>query len=344
MVNSLFAQISDVSPALLKQWGIPVLIFVAVTAAVWLVARMVVRRPRSEEEPDEGLFGGLTPALAAQLPESEKEQRDFRLLMRQAGLYRSAARTTIYALRFVLLLVPLVVAGTWAALADTQHTWKILGLGILVAAGLSVLPRLYVFFRRRRRMARIREGLPDTIDMLSMCLSGGLPLNESLQHVTRQTAYRELAEELTILRRQTEVGNLRQALADFALRVDLPEVRQLSNLLLRGSVLGNELSGSLNKQADHLRTARKQAATALANKVPVKLVLPLMFCFAPAALILLTAPAILELRDFMVPPASSQAAAREGFGSGAVVRSVRGLRSPSAPVVAAPDVETSPGR
>lgn len=337
MFDSLLTRIGNLPPTVLTQWGIPALIFVVVTAVVWTVARLAFRRKPAEDELDEGLFGGWTPALASQLPESEKEQRDFRLLMRQAGLYSPAARASVYALRFVLLLVPLVVAGTWAALADTHQTWKIVALGVFVAACLSVVPRLYVFFRRRRRMARIREGLPDTIDMLSMCLSGGLGLSESLQHVTRQTSYRELAQELTILRRQTEVGSLKNALADFSRRVELPEVRQLSNVLLRGSLLGNELSGSLNKQADYLRTARKQAATAQANKTPVKLVLPLLFCFAPAALILLTAPAILELRDFMIPGQSTRDATRGGFGTHASVRSVKGMTNPSAPVVAGPE-------
>jgi tight adherence protein C len=262
--------------------------------------------------------------LAAQLPETQKERRDFQLLLRQAGLYSRSARITIYALRFVFLIGPMIAAGVWAVMAPPNQTWKILFGGAMAAAALSVAPRLYVFFRRRGRLRRIRQGLPDTIDMLSMCTSGGLGLSESLDHVASQLdAYPELVQELQILKRQTEVSSLKQALADLCLRVDLPEVRQLCGLLTRGTRLGTQLAGSLNEQADHLRVARRQAATAQANKTPVKLVFPTLFCFAPAALILLIAPAMLELRDFLTP--TGQASQGTVFGTGQIIDAIQGL-------------------
>lgn len=358
---SLFAWLTFGSTLSLlgASWAIPVLVFVGTAAVSWLTAGALVRRPRREESrlrriapqkleetAGEGLFGSLTPALAAQIPESEKEQRDFQLLLRQAGLYGPAARSTIYALRFVLLILPLVAAGVWAVMAERPQTWKIVGIGLMAAAVLSIIPRLYVYFRRRRRMVRIRQALPDTLDMLSMCTSGGLGLSESLDHVASQlTSHPELAQELTILKRQAEVGSLKHALADFAIRVDLPEVRQLSNLLTRGSRLGIELSGSLNEQADHLRTARRQAAMAQANKTPVKLVLPILFCFAPAALILLTAPAILELRDFLVPSQPTEMQLGEAFGTHAIVETLQDLdQSADVPLIGQPEGLQEPGR
>jgi len=275
-----------------------------------------------------GLFGPLTSALASQIPESAKERRDFGLLLRQAGLYHPAARISIYALRFVLLVVPMLVAGVWAVAAEPDQTWKILLIGGLAAGALSITPRLYVFFRRRRRLERIRQGLPDTIDMLSMCSSGGMVLGDSIDHVADQIhGYPELAQELRILKRQAEVGSLDQALVDFSIRADLPEARHLASLLTRGSQLGTQLAGSLNEQADHLRVTRRQMATAQANKTPVKLVFPILFCFAPAALIMLTGPAVLELRDFFRP--SQESALGQGFGSGAIVDTMETLEQPT---------------
>lgn len=326
-------------PTFWADWGPTILVFVLATVGFYLVGRLLTRRSKREEmrlreirgpspeddEPGEGVFGPLTEALAAQLPETEKERRDFQVLLRQAGLYSRTARITIYAARFVLLIVPMIAAGVWAVIAEPDQTWKILFGGAMAAAVLSIIPRLYVFFRRRNRLQRIRQGLPDTLDMLSMCTSGGLGLSESLEHVAEQiAAYPELAQELRILKRQAEVSSLKVALSDFCLRVDLPEVRQLAGLLTRGTKLGSQLAGSLNEQADHLRVARRQAATAQANKTPVKLVFPILFCFAPAALILLTAPAILELRDFLVP--GREAAPGEVFGTGQIVEAIQGLQ------------------
>ena len=98
-----------------------------------------------------------------------------------------------------------------------------------------------------------------------------------------------------------EVGSLRMALADWAVRIDTPEVRQVATLLTRGDALGTTLSGSLMDQADHFRTAKKQLATLHANRMPVFLTFPLLFCFAPAVLIVLMTPAFLQLSEFLNP-------------------------------------------
>lgn len=293
-------------------WALPPLIFVVVGLVVFLLGRILLNgssrreqrlrelRGESPLDADEGLFGPLTPALAAQIPESEKERRDFQQMLRKAGIYSRGAPQTIYALRFVLTVVPLIITGICLLLMDRRWTVPILATGGITTALLFTVPRMYVFVRRRQRMQRIREGLPDMIDMLSMCVSGGLGLGASLENVARRmNAYPECAMELLLLKRQSELGSIKRALADFAERVDLPEASQLASLLARSSNLGTELVGSLASQADQLRLARRQAAATAANKTPVKLVFPIMFCLAPAVLILLTAPAVMQLREFV---------------------------------------------
>ncbi|NQT41535.1 MAG: type II secretion system F family protein [Planctomycetes bacterium] len=335
---------------LTSPWGSMVLVFVISTAAfvlvTWLITRKSRRAARRLEQmsPEEleatraygGFFGSLTPALAAQMPESAKDSRDFGKLLRSAGLYKRSSKATIYAFRFLLLFVPLVATGFWALLAPEDQLLKILIIGGAASGILSTLPRLYVFFRRRARAQKVRCGLPDTIDMLGMCIGGGLSVSESLEHVAGQlTAYPELAEELMILKRQSDVGSLKLALADFSARVDLPEVRHLAGVLTRGTRLGTKLAGSLAGQADHLRASRRQMATQQANKTPVKLVLPLLFCFAPAALILLTGPAMLDLRDFLIPDQDSVADATPGeqFGTEGITKTLQRLEAPIAPTV-----------
>ncbi|MBN1911728.1 MAG: type II secretion system F family protein [Pirellulales bacterium] len=341
-MNTLLLSMNNLASVDWADVGTSVLIFAAGSVSFFLLGKLLLSRPgRSRDASPANPFDDsdndrLLDALAAQIPESKKERHDFQLLLRQAGIYHPRARTTIYALRFVLLFVPLVATGVFAVLAETERTVPILVIGGLTAAGLSIVPRLYVFFRRRARLQRIRSAMPDVLDMLSMCSGGGLGLGESLEHVSSQlVGCPEMTQELEILRRQAEMGSLRSALADFARRVDLSEARQLAGLLTRGAHLGTQLAGSLNDQADHLRMSRRQTATARANKLPVKLVFPILFCFAPAALILLTAPAMLELHDFLRPRATSDAAPGDGFGTGAVVRTMDRLDQsldPGAPV------------
>lgn len=327
--------------ALWNEWGLSLLAFLSVVSLTLLARQFWLWRQKKlasqlppekpivvDPETDEpGAFGALTPALAAQIPESTKESRDFQLLLRQAGFYQPSARNTIYAFRFLFLITPLIIAGTCAVLAEKEWTWHILGAGVLAAAILSIIPRLYVFFRKKARYEQIRSGLADTIDMLSMCLTGGLSLLESLEHVAGQLgAYPALAEELRLVKRQAEVSSLKLALEDLTRRVDIPEIRQLVAVLTRGTQLGSQLASSLHTHADHLRTALRQSALARANKAPVKLVLPILFCLAPAALIILTAPALLELRQFFSTEAQGMTGGRGvTFGTNSIVDTIRQL-------------------
>ncbi len=306
-----------------------VLVGIAVGGLILLVGLLLrglfsLGRSRSPH----GVFGPFTHALASQLPESQKETKDFAHLLRQAGLYSPSARTSIYALRFALLLVPLLVAGVLAITLPPEWTTQILIGGGLAAGALSIIPRLYVYFRRNSRLREIRNGLADMMDMLSMCLGGGMPLSPSLDHVARNLeTYPALSEELQILKRHAEVGSMKIGLQDLAERVDMPEMRQVTSLLGRGEQLGTRLSASLLDQADHFRATRRQRATLHANRSPVILTLPLLFCFAPAVLILLMAPAMLELTDFIRPPDGQESVleGNETLGTGRILRTLNNL-------------------
>jgi tight adherence protein C len=255
-----------------------------------------------QQEPSGGIFGAWTEAFASQIPESEKEHREFGAILKQAGFYSKTARASVYAYRFLLLVFPLICAGLLAIASPARDTWKILFIGGVAAAILSIIPRLFVWYRRKVRLAQINGGLADMLDMLSMCLGGGMSISASLEHVAKNlTNYPALSDELFIMRRQAEVGSLRMALVDFSNRIDTPEVRQVSTLLARGEALGNSLNGSFLDQADHFRMAKKQLATLQANRMPVLLTFPLLFCFAPAVLIILMSPALLQVSEFLNP-------------------------------------------
>jgi len=322
------------APTWLQQPGAWISIVGGLAVAL-VVLRMLMKRgaaataqPARNPAAGGGVFGPLTEALAGQIPESEKEHKEFGAMLKQAGMYSRTARASVYAYRFLLMTFPLFCAGLLAVFSPRGQTWRIMIGGAIIAAALSIIPRLYVWYCRRVRLAQINGGLADMLDMLSMCLSGGMSISASLDHVSKNLGgYPALAEELQILRRQTDVGSLRIALADFSNRIDTPEVRQVATLLSRGDQLGTSMSGSLLEQADHFRTARKQLATLQANRMPVFLSFPLLFCFAPAVLIILMSPSMIQLSDFLNPasPADNPLANNQSLGAAALSQSISNL-------------------
>ena len=303
---------SNLGPDVWQKPGVWIVAGCAGVVALLLLRMLFKRGPQSSREVDSranasgGVFGPLTGALAAQIPESEKEHKEFGQLLKQAGMYSPTARASVYAYRFLLLAFPLLCAGILAIAAPPPQAWKFLVGGGLVAMLLAIIPRLYVYFRRQNRLREISRGLADMLDMLSMCLGSGMPLSASLDHVSKNlVSYPALAQELQIMRRHSDVHSLRLALSEWANRLDTPEVRQVASLLARGDQLGVSLGGSLMDQADHFRTTRRQMATLEANRTPVLLTFPLLFCFAPAVLILLMSPAFMQLSDFFTGKNSS---------------------------------------
>jgi tight adherence protein C len=204
------------------------------------------------------------------------------------------------ALRTVLIFLPLLAAGVFALFTDTvdQAAWIWGGAAVLAMLGYS-LPRVYLHFRGKARMHKIERGLPIAIDMLTLCLTGGLNVLNSLQRVVKELhlAYPILAYELEIVRQQAELRSLEFALTQFADRVGLPHLRNLLVILSQSENLGTDAVSTLREYADDMRINMRQRADELANKAPFKLLFP-AYLLAFGAGILLISPTVLEFTAF----------------------------------------------
>jgi tight adherence protein C len=243
------------------------------------------------------LLGDLTPALAGQLPLTEEDRSALQRDLRTAGYYRPTAVMEYAALRWVLVIIPLVAAGVSALFfTETLRGALLVWMAGVLVAGLGFsLPRIYLYYRAKSRMHAIERGLPTAIDMLTLCLGAGLNVLVSLRRVASELhgAYPILADELEIVGRQAELRTLEFSLAQFADRVSLPQARNIAVILNQSENLGTDAVTVLREYADNMRINMKQRAEEMANKAPFKLLFP-AYMLAFGALILLFSPAILE--------------------------------------------------
>jgi tight adherence protein C len=144
--------------------------------------------------------------------------------------------------------------------------------------------------------------LPDALDMIVICLEGGLSLPAAFSRVTEElyTAYPLLATEMIIVRKEMELGRSPgEAFQGLADRFDIDEVRSMAALITQGQRFGASLVRTLRIQADSLRQKRHQYAEAQAHKAPLKLIFPTVLCIFPALYIVLMGPALVQLFDML---------------------------------------------
>ncbi len=243
---------------------------------------------------------------SAQLSGVDEEAR-FELLdleLSRAGWYKADSRERFLTFRGTLVIfVSLATAAACFVLAleDFATGAAVALVGGAFAMLLWALPQLYLRSAGQQRLKRIRRAIPDALDLMTMCLSGGLPLSRAFRYVSQElaSAHPDLSTEFTIVQRHGEMRSLDFAFRQFAKRIDVPEVQSLSALVTQSQRLGTDISTAIRNYADNTRLRRRQTADERANKASVKMLFPLTLCLLPSVFMILWGPSVLELWTFL---------------------------------------------
>ncbi len=247
--------------------------------------------------------GKLRVALAGALPQSQSEFESLEQDLKRAGFYGQSAIVEFLATRNLLTVVILVIGGGLAIAADPGSTLPktILIATAVIAAMAYIVPRTMLRSQANRRLGRIQRGLPDALDIIRMCLTGGLPLRDSLERVSREVElfHPDVAVELEVVRRHAEADTMSKALKEFARRMNATDVNALASLVSQTERTGTHVATAVTEFADSVRRQFRQRAEERASKTTIRMLFPVIFCLAPPVFILLLGPPILQLRNFV---------------------------------------------
>ncbi|MBU6235382.1 MAG: type II secretion system F family protein, partial [Alphaproteobacteria bacterium] len=145
-----------------------------------------------------------------------------------------------------------------------------------------------------KRQTEINLSFPDALDMMLVCVQGGISLEASINRIALEmsTHSRTLAEELGQL--GAELGllnNRREAFQDFARRVGSGGAKSFATAMIQAEQYGTGISSALRVMADELRDARMAEAERKAAALPPKLTVPMIVFFLPALFIVILGPA-----------------------------------------------------
>lgn len=197
-----------------------------------------------------------------------------------------------------LLLLPAVLASlgwTWGLITWSAPWW----VALLFAASLGyVLPDLALRWQLSRRQGALFRAFPDALDLLRVCVQAGLGLDAAIERVGREMRLASpiLSEEWRLTGLELRAGASRaQALRHLADRIGLPDIDALATMLIQADRFGTRMAEALQVHADALRTQRRLRAEEAAAKLPVKLLIPLVFCIFPALLTVMLGPVGISL-------------------------------------------------
>jgi len=172
---------------------------------------------------------------------------------------------------------------------------------VMIWAVLHVLATSVLKRRARRRIGAITRALPDSLDLMVVCLEAGLGLNATIARVgeERATLNDALGEEFRQVSLEMRSGRSReQALRALGARNGSDDLKALAALIIQSDRLGASMAQTLRSHADLLRTKRRQRAEEASRKLPIKMLFPLLLILL--ALIAVTAgPVVFPLRNLM---------------------------------------------
>jgi tight adherence protein C len=235
---------------------------------------------------------GMATELRVRLGLAENPALKARLAI--AGIHGTASTDIFFASQFLMPAAGAVIG----SLIGTNTISYVLGLGALG----YMAPNMWLNWKTKSRRNRIRRSIPDSLDLMVICVDAGLGLDQALLRVGSElgVSHPDIQEEFLQVNREQRAGRPRlEAWQNLADRTEIEEFTAFVSMLAQTDRFGTPIIRALSRLSEDIRMKRRQRAEEAASKTKIKIIFPLVLCIFPCIFIVLLAPAILSIMQGM---------------------------------------------
>jgi tight adherence protein C len=242
---------------------------------------------------------GVTDVIAnvGSVVSSGKSSKNLREQLTQAG-YHSPNAAAVYIGVKILLLICGLTGGAALVLStslSTNDKLLIVGAAAIVP---FLTPNAIVASHCRARRRSIRRNLPDAVDLLEICTSAGMGIDQAWNAVAERVreVNPNLADEMALTNLEIHLGASRvDAMRHMATRTGAEELSSLVAVLVQSERFGTSLSEAFQEFSRYMRESRSQGTQESAEKMAVKLIFPMVLFIFPAVVLVMAGPAFITL-------------------------------------------------
>ena len=227
------------------QWLAAFIAFVACFLAVGFLWNTDASRRRKVRSSRSGLTDQL---LGLQGPSLKQ-------WLAAAGFFSSNA-SIVYSMAVILAAFVGGLVGIVAASWIEVGTFGILAIALGIAFLFSRVPGAWINARWRRRSREIGHAMPLMLDMMDVCTTAGLSVDDAWESVERQMegVSPSLAEEMELVAFEVQLGRTREkALNSMAERTGVGDFAALASMLGQSERFGTGLSETFQAQGAAIR-------------------------------------------------------------------------------------------
>jgi tight adherence protein C len=170
-------------------------------------------------------------------------------------------------------------------------------LAVAAGAGGWFAPPYYVELKRRKRMELIDKQMPDMIDLLVVTIEAGLGILASMR-VASESMGDPLGQEIRLTLQEQRMGlSVGQAIESLGRRAAAPNMNIFVRSITQGERLGVSIATTMRNLSLEMRKRRRAMAEERAQKMPIKMLFPLIFFIFPALFIVILTPMIINIVD-----------------------------------------------